>query len=698
MKRVTSIVLALAMLLSLTAVAFANGLNPSADKTEVKAGDTLEVTYTVKEATSAILGIDTQLGFNADYFEYDREASVAATEDVAKGGATVSFNNNVVGTGADASVQVSMFFINNAKALNAGDTFAKLVVKAKQDVTAAQATDFKATVLSAKDKDDNEIGGGFTENTTLSVTVNPISGYTVAASGTKAVQVGEAVQVTLTVGNAESYNAYDMTVTYDANVLEYTSVAAVKDETPSVTDTNGTLRITGYGADKTCGTDNLVLSFKAKAVGEGTVTVTSAKVDDKANAIGSNAPEATVTGKTAVITVGGYTVTLPDAFEGAGTAAPGADYTFTAKDTSKKYDFTGTTMGGEAVEVVDNGDGSYTIKNVTGTLKISAVEKAAKAIIRETGNGWEKVNIVSRNWTGDGAEVDVGTTLTMMAVNAVDIKYLSMTVNGTPVQLINIGGRFQVTIPGTLVTAGEVNICLTYADPTTTSIVKAGDWSDVTDMSWEDATSVAAGTNLSFTMGHQEGFTYVVTANGTELSPIFVQGRYMYRIDGATYVKGGETLTITITKTPVAAVEYTVGVSGYVKLDGKSIFLITATATGVEDGHVLTYDGNQMYWSGKYNAYAWLVISEQSLDEVKTAAAGKMGHAAGTKIDIGYTGDVNQTGSIDINDAQLVWNMYNAQYADFTAVSVRKFLEADMTGDGALNVNDAAAVVELINK
>ena len=54
---------------------------------------------------------------------------------------------------------------------------------------------------------------------------------------------------------------------------------------------------------------------------------------------------------------------------------------------------------------------------------------------------------------------------------------------------------------------------------------------------------------------------------------------------------------------------------------------------------------------------------------------------------------VNLTGTIDVNDAQLVWNMYNAKYEDFNTVSIRKFLEADLNGDHKLTVLDAAAVI-----
>ena len=129
-----------------------------------------------------------------------------------------------------------------------------------------------------------------------------------------------------------------------------------------------------------------MLTFTGKATGEAKVTVTSAKVDVKANAAAQNAPAANITTDVATITVGGYQVTLPDDFTADSMVAePNKDYTFTAKDTSKKYDFTGSTMGGNPVDVIDSGNGTYTVKNVTGPLVITATEKVGKVTINLSG-------------------------------------------------------------------------------------------------------------------------------------------------------------------------------------------------------------------------------------------------------------------------------------------------------------------------
>ncbi|NLK02449.1 MAG: hypothetical protein GX314_05210, partial [Clostridiaceae bacterium] len=60
------------------------------------------------------------------------------------------------------------------------------------------------------------------------------------------------------------------------------------------------------------------------------------------------------------------------------------------------------------------------------------------------------------------------------------------------------------------------------------------------------------------------------------------------------------------------------------------------------------------------------------------------------------TCDVNMSGLVDINDAQLVYDIYNGKYQDFTSVEMQKFLNADTNGDKTVNVTDAAAVVAAI--
>jgi HKD family nuclease len=58
--------------------------------------------------------------------------------------------------------------------------------------------------------------------------------------------------------------------------------------------------------------------------------------------------------------------------------------------------------------------------------------------------------------------------------------------------------------------------------------------------------------------------------------------------------------------------------------------------------------------------------------------------------------DVNMTGLVDINDAQLVYDMYNGKYDNFTTINMHRFLNADVNADKKITVTDAAAVVSVI--
>ena len=54
---------------------------------------------------------------------------------------------------------------------------------------------------------------------------------------------------------------------------------------------------------------------------------------------------------------------------------------------------------------------------------------------------------------------------------------------------------------------------------------------------------------------------------------------------------------------------------------------------------------------------------------------------------------MNGTKVIDVNDAQLTYDMYNTKYSSFDVVSMLKFLNADVNGAKTVNAKDATAIV-----
>ena len=406
--------------------------------------------------------------------------------------------------------------------------------------------------------------------------------------------------------------------------------------------------------------------------------------------------------------MGGYQVTLPDDFTADSMVAePNKDYTFTAKDTTKKYDFTGSTMGGETVTVIDNNDGTYTVKNVTGPLVITATEKAGKVTINLSGDAVD--TIVNKSWD-PATEVDEGTELSFTA-QLEPGKELEVTVNGTEVTGSSRPGAMLYTIAADKVTGPELNIVVNYKVAGKATINESGTaWDKVGNLrrvGWTGpGDKVDAGATLEFFFKPETGKTikdYVIQANNKDCTYEEVHGRYKVKIP-AEIITAGATVTIyfdyAATPEPTTI---TVDVSEYLKLDNKSIFLITATCDKLTESKVLAYGEKQMYWSEKYNAYAWLLISTDTLEAVKAAATTDkftvIDATGSNKISIAYNGDVNQTKSVDINDAQLVWNMYKAEYkadTEFQMVNRLKYLSADMNGDKKVDTSDAAAIVNMI--
>lgn len=499
-------------------------------------------------------------------------------------------------------------------------------------------------------------------------------GYSVSASADKSISVGNNATVTVTVGgDEESYNAYDLTLTYDTEKLTYVSGVAA-DEGVKVTEDGGIIRVVGYGKDKTMTTPAVTLTFTGKGIGDANVKITSAKVDIRNQAIDKDAPEATIAGSTTVITIGGYTVNLGEGLSGSGTLAPNADYTFTATDWAN-YDYViSATMGGNKADVIDNKDGTYTIKNVTGNLEISATMTAKSYDVTINGEDTtgEKKATYNTPYTftvdkKDGFTYDVAVTMGGNTYTGYTVK------DGT------------YTIPGTDIT-GDIVITVTKtAIPATYYEVKV-EGSGAGDVTAEK--TVKAGDDLTFKLNKATGFTYTITATvGGNKVDVIDNEDGTYTIQNVT-----GTVIINVDKESDLAVD----VKAYITLNEKTMYLVTVSGT-IAEGSVAKYDGQAMYWSAEYKAYAWLLVSADDLDAVKTAATEKVtvaeGTAAGT---VDYSGDVNGTQTVDVNDAQLTYDIYNTKYDSFDKVSMLKFLNADTNADKTVNVEDTAKIVKTI--
>lgn len=537
-------------------------------------------------------------------------------------------------------------------------------------------------------------------NTSVTLTVKDntpaAEGYTVAVSGNTTIQTGDKAMVKLDITNpkVDHYNAVDMKLTYDANVLSFDKDSCINlPAEATVTDTNGSLRIQFYGADRTA---EIQLAFTGKAGGTGEVKVTEAKVDEAANANMQNAPAATVTGSAAITVGQTYNVNRDtNVVDGNSKAEAGKDYTFKlANGLDGKYMDVKYTVGGVEKTLTANADGSYTIpkEDVTGDITITAVGKTYT--VTKDGTGKDNVTL-----TGNTATYGTNYTFTL---NKVDNYAYTVTVTAgdkTVTPTLNADGK-TYTINGKDITGDVVIAVIKEANKAQINFAGSG-VADVVNGSTSQ--TVEPDKDFTFTINKEDGYAYTVTAAKADGTVVTVKdnGDGTYTIAGAD-IAAGDVITVTVEKKLIET-KYTVEVTQYVKLDGKAVFLITAKladSAKLSDGKVLAYGNNAMFQNAeRYDgAYAYLVISDKTLDEVKAEAekAGQITEVTGTAQTFNVNGDVNGTGLVDINDAQLVYNIYNTKYDSFDTTTMAMFLAADMNGSKTVDVKDAAAVVAKI--
>ena len=659
MKKIVSLLLSITLMLTLAMPAFAADmavtLTPSAS--EVKAGDTFTVCAKLSGAPDASsVGVTVGLPDGVEFVsgEWLYTDALLKTFDPA----------NMVGAAA----------FNGAHSPN-GDAF-RLTLKTKENTTAAQAVQ-----IGIKLKNGSADVGSKTETATIDIksgtsgeTVEP-NDYTVVLKDDATLAVGETAVVSVMVKGGK-YNAIDMKLTYDSSCVEL-STTTLKGLTLTKPDDN-TVRVQGYGSDHPSGSTAFSLNFKALAPGETVIGFLSAKVDAAAHAVAADAPDA-AWNKDVTLTIGGYPVELSDDFTGPGTAEKGKSYTFTARDKNYDYDFTGSTMGGKAVTVIDNGNGTFTIENVSGEIRITDERTPKTFDVSISGSGKNDV-------TADNT-ASYGTGYTFTVNKAASSNYtVTVTVGGKNYTGFTVSGN-SYSIPGSDIT-GEIAISVTKTAQSSgsTTVTISGVPADEVEGGLTQTAEI--GKPFTFTINKKPGYDYEVKAGNT----VYTQtADGSYTIPGSQVTSGG--LNITVTKVPSAD---TLNVYEYVRLDGRMMYLLTYTNTP-GTGKVPTYNGNNMFWSAKYNAWSTLVIDDDEMaDTIKVSAMDKLGEAAADKVGISYEGDVNATGVVDINDAQLVWNMYNARHNDFSDVSMEKFLRGDINGDHKLDTQDAVAVVSKI--
>ena len=534
----------------------------------------------------------------------------------------------------------------------------------------------------------------------LLLSVLPVGGYaaqaspryTVSTSPDQTTDVGKTVGMTVSVTGG-SYNAYDLALTYDTARLTYVSGRAA-DRDASVTEKGGSIRVIGYGADKSVSTAVVTLTFKTKAAGTAKVVISSAKIDSSKNAQTQNAPLAVIKNSTTQFIIQPrYTVTLEDGLTSDSlSAAAGEDYTFRATD-PLHYDYKPSAkIGGKDVTVKDNGDGTYTIPGdkIIGniTVKANRTPKSYKVTFKGEDLSGEKSAAYNTPYHFKLNRKAGYSYVLRVTIGGKSYTGYKAEEGGYVIPGADITGDIVVTAQKTKINSGSGGSSGggSSGGSSTGYVSVSFIGSGAGDASGK--TSTRRGAEYTFRIDRKDGTLYDVSArvNGVTVKCTYDSKKDIYRIPGSAV-----TGDITITVTKGAPVE----VSTYVTLDKQSMYLVIYTGN-VEDGHVPMYDGQNMYWSKAYNAYAWLVISSADEKEVVRAAQNSITIGEGNaSAALDYSGNIDLSGRIDVDDVHLDHDVYNARYT-LVSMVMHKFLNGDVNGDRKVDVKDSVWIVNRI--
>ena len=709
-KKILACVLAFVILISAVPAVYAAGddagMSISFDNNAPQAGDTITVTLNVNRIFSDAAILETYLDFGED-------VTYVKTEFL-----NVELNSRMIDSSrlhiygwGDEDEEIAQ----KVKSIPTG-AFARITFKISE-YAAGKTLNFR--LRGEFDDIDWDTLNDWDDNYSVEVTGSPVekptaTGYTVSMGADQQLVSGQKVRIPVTVASSEKkitgFNAYDMTFTYDPAALTLNTKAGDAANL-TVEDNNGSVRVRRYGATQALG-EALALDFTAKATATSTVKLTNAKFDLDANSINFDAPDAAISDADTVVNANNFTVTLPDAFTSDETrlVPNGGSFTFKPVDSHYTYTFT-VKMGDTVTEGLTFGaNDTYTIEKISGNVEVTCTGKTPKQydvkykidedVEQDVTKGPETVTYLN----------DYSFVVTPRAGYSYRVIY--NVDNGDPfvhtviaVPTANDDGTLTYTIPGKEIVGG-VEIWIDANTESGIPVVFTGN--GVEDAASGNASSMGKNMPYYFTLNQRESCDYTVTAYYQPLStptaskrPATVRslGNGKYVVEAVNYndylyvYAHSWNLVVKVEKVSHSAEEVTV--SKYLELNDKTMMLVTVKGTP-EGGSAFTYDGNTMYKVEGYGTdrYAWLVIVDNGQTLTQEEAAAKVAiSAADNVVTITQGFDVNMTGKVDVNDAQLVYDMYNGTYSDFTKVSVEKFLRADVNATKVVDHTDAVAIV-----
>lgn len=729
-KKILACVLAFVMLISAVPTVYAAGDDAGMsflfDNTTPNPGDTITALVTVDSDFSAAMGYES-------HFYFDKE--LLTVEKIEILGTSVSNLTTVDKANTNGEIRFAEFnwdydeTIADNYVRNLKGNFARITLKVSEYAGGKTATG-RTYGMAWDDMDENvvEWEGSYSLSIQGSATAKPTAtGYTVSMGADQQLVSGQKVRIPVTVASSEKgitgFNAYDMTFTYDpaALTLNTTSNAAAN---LTVEDNNGTVRVRRYGDAVPLG-EALALEFTANKATSSTVTLTAAKFDLDANSINFDAPDATITDADTTVKAL-WNVSLPDGFvsaaaDGSTLVENGADFTFKAVDSNYEYTLNITTNG-QTQEVTVKG-GSYTIENVTDNVQVTVVSKVGRTYtLKFVGSGVD-AGLVTPTTATVQYPNDYSFTVKFPGTGYKTTVKFAPSDNKFDVERLENGDYAYKLLGNYLVgdENGEITVTVEKVENTAKKdIIVAGSGSEA--FSADNALTFYAGENYTFKLDKNEQYyDYELVVWYTDSSNHTVRPTPKDNGDGTYTIVNmpNADMHITINKMAKALDPDAVDVVKYLELDNKTMYMVTVwgelshTNLGSTNTTYIayTYDDNLMYDTSYYTApngtkgaSSWLVIvdkgeeftKEEALKHLKLVESTQEQNKSLSLVYFGIDPNVNGSkgGQLDINDVQLVYDMYNGLYENFEQVSVKKFLLADQTLDRQLNSADAVKLAD----
>lgn len=732
MKKITAFLLAMVMVLSLIPSAFAaddDYFDVTFDNQEPAAGDEITATVTLKKqfGMNTVKSLSWSFRYNSDYM---------TCTNVNLNGQTFKYSLNEKKSGEYASNISFSEYSDTSRWCSVPKGFKFEFTFEVTDDAAGQVLNTsldcytygkKFKLLSSEEN--------FYNLTVADSTGEPrptATGYTVSMAADQQVAAGNTVSIPVTVASSKKkitgFNAYDMTFTYDPAAL---TLNTTSDDAANLTveDNNGSVRVRRYGATQALG-EALALDFTAKKAASSTVKLNAAKFDIDANSINFDAPDATITDADTVVK-SLWKVTLPDGFlstaDDSMLVEDGKDFTFKATDTHYEYYLNITTNGATSIVKMDKA--TYTIKNVTDNVTVTVDNKIGKTYT---------INyVVVDNTTTENK----ATVADLVAYTATTVQYpndykFTVKFPGTG-YVVGVGiepdknkrdyvrqenGDYVYTLLGSSLTGdenNEITITLTKRENTSQHKIEVvGSGSDA--FSENNALTFYSGENYTFTLNKNDTYydysvlVYYWKQNIGGNGGKNIRMEYKDNGDGTYTIidMPYADVTISISKMAKAIDPDAVEVSTYVELDNKTVFKVV-----VQGSHELlnrdqttysytwfTYDGQKMYCNPRYTKFAgngssssvYLVMVDKGETLTKEDAMAKLSIVTSTEqenkdqtLKVGSDVNEDEYNRRDVNDVQLIYDLYNGLHDSFETVSMRKFLKADVNCDGVLDSQDA---------